>query len=129
MGRLIGLMGLLVVVALGAYLYSRQAQSSIGGTNAAAPTAIVNVIGVKGDLLALASAELGHFALEGKYVSLDELLSSGDITVKARSRGSCSYDASTTETTFKITATCSGQARPGTPIAFSIDETMQIHSD
>jgi hypothetical protein len=129
MGRLFGFVGLLLGVAVGAYLYSRQAQSSVGASNVTAPTATVNVIGIQNDLLALANAERSHFALEGKYASLDELLSSGEITMKSRSRGSCSYDASVGETSFRITATCSGQELSGKPSAFSIDQTMQIHSD
>ena len=128
MGRLFGFVGLLAALAVGAYLYSQEAQSSIGGTNAAAPTATVNVIGIQNDLLALANAERSHLALEGKYASLDELLASGDIRTKPN-RGSCSYDASVSETSFRITATCSGQAPSGMARVFSIDETMQIHSD
>lgn len=129
MGRLFGFVGLLIAVAIGTYLYSRQAQSSIGGTNAAAPTATVNIVGIQNDLLALATAERSHFALEGKYASVDELLSSGDITMKAKNRGSCSYDAFVSETSFRITATCSGQTPPGTPYVVSIDNKMQIHSN
>jgi hypothetical protein len=129
MARLFGFVGLLAAVVIGLYLYSRQAQSIMGGTNAAAPSTTYNVIGIRNDLLALANAERSHFALEGKYVSLDELRSSGDISMKANNRGLCSYAASVSETSFRITATCSGQAAPGTPSRFSIDETMQINSE
>jgi hypothetical protein len=129
MGRLFSFLGLFAAVAAGAYLYSHQAQSILSSTNTSAPGATVNVIGIQNDLLALANAERRHFAQEGKYVSLDELSSSGDISWKANSRGPCAYNASVAETSFRITATCSGQAAPGTPRTFSIDETMQTHSD
>jgi hypothetical protein len=129
MGRLLGLAGLLAATVVGVYLYSRQAQHILGTTNTAAPSATINVIGIRNDLLALANAERSHFALEGKYVSLDELRSSRDISMKTSTRGPCSYVASVTETSFRIKATCSDPAVPGTPSVFSIDETMQIHSD
>jgi len=128
MGRLFGFVGLLIAVAVGAYLYSQQAKSSIGGTNAAAPTATLNVIGVQNDLLALANAERSHLALEGKYASLDELLASKDISTKPN-RGSCTYDSSVREMGFTITATCPNATPSGAAKVFSIDETMQIHSD
>ena len=109
MGRLFGFVGLLVVALVVASLYSRQTQNILGATNTAAPSATINIVGVRNDLLALANAELSHFALEGKYVSLDELRSPEGISMKTSNRRLCSYDASVRETSFIITATCSGQ--------------------
>jgi hypothetical protein len=129
MGRLFSFLGLLAAVAVGAYVYSHQAGSILSSTNTSAPGATVNLIGIQNDLLALANAERRHFAQEGKYVSLDELRSSGDIDWKANRRGPCSYNASVGETGFQITATCSGQAASDTPRTFRIDETMQMRSD
>ena len=128
MGRLFGFVGVLIVAAVGAYLYSQQAQSAIGGTNAAAPTATLNVIGIQNDLLALANAERSHLALEGKYASIDELLASKDISTKPN-RGSCTYDSSVREMSFTVTATCPSATPSGSARVFSIDETMQIHSE
>ena len=125
MGRIFGFVGVLAAVAVSTYLYSRQA-SIIGVTNAAAPSATLSVIGIQNNLLAMANAERSHFALEGKYVLIDELMSSGDMRNQGRP---CSYDSSVSEAGFRITATCSGRAAPGTSSVFSIDETMQIHSD
>ena len=42
------------------------------GTNN--PKAAINITGVRSDLMTIAQAERGHFALEGKYASLDELI-------------------------------------------------------
>ncbi len=53
-----------------------------GATN---PQGAINITGVKSDLISIASAERRYFASEGKYVSLDELISTNSITV-ARQR-------------------------------------------
>jgi hypothetical protein len=129
MGRIFSFIGLLIAAAVGIYLWSQQAKTAIGGPNTAAPTATVNIVGVQNDLLSMANAERRHFALAGRYVSLDQLVPSGEINRLPGDRGPCSYDASVSDASFRISATCTGQAEPGKPRAFSIDETMQIHSD
>jgi hypothetical protein len=132
MSRALGLVGLLVVLGIGAYIYMRQAQSVTpggGASGTATPRSTIDVLGVKNDLIALASAERRHFASEGKYVSIDELRSSGDISMPSNHRGPYSYDAETTDTSFRITATYSGPADPNVPRSLSIDETMQVKTE
>ena len=126
MSRAVGFIAVLLVVVVGAWYYLKTTQSaSPAGTNN--PTATVNLAGVKNDLVTLANAERRHFASEGKYVSIDELRSNGDISMPTNQRGPYSYSADVTATGFRITATCSG-ACAGLPASFSIDETMQISS-
>lgn len=126
MSRAVGFIAVLLVVVVGAWYYLKTTQSaSPAGTNN--PTATVNLAGVKNDLVTLANAERRHFASEGKYVSIDELRSNGDISMPSNSRGPYSYSSDVTATGFRITATCSG-ACAGLPASFSIDETMQISS-
>jgi hypothetical protein len=126
MSRAVGFIAVLLVVVVGAWYYLKTTQSaSPAGTSN--PTATINLAGVKNDLVTLANAERRHFASEGKYVSIDELRSSGDISMPSNSRGPYSYSADVTATGFRITATCSG-ACAGLPASFSIDETMQISS-
>src|SRR5437899_8155664 len=100
MGRALGFIVLVIVVALGGYLYMRQARSvtSVGSN----PETTINVTAVRNDLLAIANAERRYFASNGKYVSLDDLRTGGDITIPTRPN--YSYSAQTTETTFKIIA-------------------------
>ena len=124
MSRVLGLVGVLLALAVGAWLYLRSTQAvSPTGTNN--PTATVNLAGVKNDLVALGEAERRHFASEGKYVSIEELRSNGDISMPTNQRGPYTYSAEVTATGFRITATCSG-ACAGLPASFSIDETMQV---
>jgi hypothetical protein len=130
MSRALGFVGLLIVLGLGAYIYMRQAQSVTPGGGAAGSTATprstIDVVGVKNDLNALASAERRHFAADGKYVSIDELRSNGDISMPTDHRGPYSYSAETSDTGFRITATYSGPPNAGVPNTLSIDETMQL---
>jgi len=132
MSRALGFVGLLIVLGIGAYIYMRQAQSVTPGGGAggmAAPRSTIDVVGVKNDLIALANAERRHFAAEGKYVSIDELRSNGDISMQSNQRGPYSYSAETSDTGFRITATYSGPPNPGVPHALSIDETMQVKTE
>ena len=124
MGRAFGFIVLVIVVALGAYLYTRQAQSvtSVGSN----PETTINVTTVRNDLLAIANAERRYFASNGKYVSLDELRTSGDITIP--SRPNYAYSAQTTDATFKIIAVYSGPD-PKAPKRITVDETMTLTTD
>jgi len=124
MSRSIGLIGVLLAAAVGFYLYTRQAQTVPQGT--ANPRATIDLAGVKNDLIALANAERRYFAAEGRYTSIDELRSHGDISMPSNSRGPFTYSAETSETGFRIVATYTGPPGPQAPQNLSIDETMQI---
>jgi Tfp pilus assembly protein PilE len=121
MGRGFGLIMLVVVVAVAGYLYTRQAQSvtSVGSN----PQTTVDVTAVRNDLIAIANAERNYFASNGKYASLDELRTSGDLTI--RTRPNYSYSAQTTDSTFKIIAVYSGPD-PKAPKRITVDETMAV---
>jgi hypothetical protein len=125
MGRAFGFISLIVVVAIGGYLYTKQVQSvtAIGGST---PTTTIDVTAVRNDLLALANAERQNFASNGKYASLDELQSNGVIRIP--SRPNYSYSAETGENNFKIVAAYSGPDTKA-PKRIAIDETMAITND
>ena len=124
MGRAFGFILVVTVVAMGGYLYTKQAKSvtSVGSN----PQTTVEVTGVRNDLLAIANAERRYFASNGKYVSLDELRTGGDISVPARPN--YTYSAQTTESTFKIIAVYSGPDAKA-PKRITVDETMAITTD
>ena len=123
-GRAFGFILVVTVVAMGGYLYTKQAKSvtSVGSN----PQTTVEVTGVRNDLLAIANAERRYFASNGKYVSLDELRTGGDISVPARPN--YSYSAQTTESTFKIIAVYSGPDAKA-PKRITVDETMALTTD
>jgi hypothetical protein len=124
MARTFGFLMLIIVVAFGAYIYTKQAQSvtSIGST----PQTTVDVTAVRNDLLAIARAEQNYFASNGKYVSLDELRRSGDITIPTRAN--YGYSVETTDTAFKVAAMYSGSDAKA-PKHITIDQTMALKID
>ena len=133
MSRTLGFVGLLIVLGIGTYIYMRQTQAVTPGGgeggSTATPRSTIDLAGVKNDLIALANAERRHFAAEGKYASIDELRSNGDISMQSNNRGPYSYSAETSDTGFRITATYSGPPNTGVPRTMSIDETMQVKTE
>ncbi len=128
MGRAFGFITLIIVVAAGAWIYMRQTQSVMtAGTSS--PTATVDLMGVRSDLLAIAQAERSHAALQGSYVSIDALRSGGDLTMPRNNRGPYSYSAEVSDSGFRIVATWTGSESVGMPKAISIDQTMQISQE
>jgi len=124
MGRGIGFVLLLIVLAVGGFLYSRQIQSvSPTGT---APTVMVDVIGIRNDLTAMAHAERRYWATNSRFASLEELRANGDIHIPTRPF--YTYSVAASENAFRIVATYSG-SDPKAPKRFSVDETMKVTSD
>jgi hypothetical protein len=127
MGRAFGFLTLIIVVAVGAYIYMRQTQSVMtAGTSS--PTATVDLIGVKNDLLAIAQAERAHGATHGGFVSIDELRSQGDLSMARNNRGPYAYSAEVGDGNFRIVATYSG-SDPSMPKTISIDQSLQISQE
>lgn len=125
MGRAIGLLGVLIALAIGAYLYTKSAKSS--GKEAGNPRATIDVVGVKMDLNNLAQAERRYQTREGHYGTIDQLRSAGDISMARDNRGPYTYSASPGDTSFTITATYTGPPNSDVPASLTIDENMQIH--
>jgi hypothetical protein len=125
MGRAFGFLSLIAVVAVGAYIYMRQTQGVMtAGTSS--PTATVDLIGVRNDLLAIAQAERSHAAMQGSYVSIETLRSQGDLTMERNNRGPYNYSAEISDSSFCIVATWAGPENSGMPKSLSIDQSMQI---
>lgn len=125
MGRLLGFIGLFAALAVGMYIYARQAQSTSAAAGANNPKAAVNIIGVRNDLISIAQAERSYFATEGKYGSLDELISSHALTV-IHQRPPYTYEVETSSSGFRVIATRSGDDNSGTPTELSVDDNMQF---
>lgn len=124
MSRIFGFLSIVIVLAIGMYIYSQQVKSATAIGGQSTPTGAVNITGVRSDLLSLASAERNYFAQQAKYASLDELISEKYVTIEG-SRPPYSYEISTTSSGFQVTAT---RSTPGSPAKIWIDETMQIQS-
>jgi len=127
MGRLFSFIGIVTVMAVGMYIYARQSQSSSAAAGVHNPKAAINITAVRSDLMTIAQAERGYFALEGKYASLDELISSHSLSV-ARQRPPYSYEIESGGSGFRVLATRSGDDASGAPSQLSVDENMQFSS-
>lgn len=128
MRALMSLLGLVIVLAIGQFIYRSYFTGPSGGAATMGtnnPRAIADVTGVKNDLLAMAQAERAYMALNGRYASLDDLHRSGDLLIDpARDRQGYYYSAQVSDRSFLITATYTGPAT-GMP-TLSIDESMQV---
>jgi hypothetical protein len=124
--RMRGMLGILVValISLLAYkYYFASARSDGTGT----PAQTINIVGVKNDLIALAQAERGYQAEHGGFASLDDLTSSGALTMQNRSRQGYTYEIENTPDGFKVVAHCPAATNPGCTDYF-IDQTMEVQT-
>src|SRR5262249_8348049 len=124
MGRTFGFASLLIVLAAGLYLYSKNIETVTPGKSA--PTTLVEITGVNNDLLALANAERRYWASNSKYGSLDEMQRNGDIQVPRRA--SYVYSAEIDDAGFKIVATYRG-TDSAAPRHISVDQTMTLRRE
>jgi hypothetical protein len=127
MSRLFGFLSVVIVLAIGLYLYSRQVQSSSAPAGANTPKAAITITGVRNDLVSIASAERRYFASEGKYVSLDELISTNYVTV-SRQRPPYTYTVQISSGGFRVVATRSADDTSGAPAQLSVDENMEVQT-
>ena len=124
MGRVLGFVGTIVTMAIGMYIYSQQVKTLTPGGGNGNPEEIATIAGVKNDLIGIANAERGYLASEGKYASLDELISGHYLTIKSE-RPPYAYGVEATAGSFKATAT---RTTKGAPAQLWITETMQVEA-
>jgi len=120
------LVGLLIIAALGVVIYKFYLTTAMP-TGTKAPQQTVDVVGVKNDLLAIAQAERGYQAENGHYASLDELESSGAMSMKKSGRDGYRYEVQTSPGNFQAIAHCA--ATPDQPCtSYSIDSSMEVRT-
>ena len=118
------IVGLVIVVAI--VWFVMKSQFSQGPTGGQPPKEVIDVVGVKGDLLAIAQAERIYMASHGAYASVDELQQDGAITFSGANRRGYSYTAEVDDGQhFKITATPTDPVKASWP-TLSIDDTMEV---
>ena len=125
MGRSTGFIGLVIVVAVGGYLYTSQLKQVVATTEDMPATAI-STTGVRNDLNAMAQSEQRYLITHRGYASLDELRQDGDIHVPSRPDFTYDIDAGTDH--FVITATYIGPDRKA-PRHIRIDDSKTITQD
>jgi hypothetical protein len=122
--RVFGFLGTVIVAAIAMYLYSLQVKTLQPSAGSGDHAEIANIAGVKNDLLVIANAERGYQASEGKYASLDELISGNYLTIK-RDRPPYIYDIEIISGGFRATAT---RTIKGAPAQLWVTDTMEVQA-
>jgi hypothetical protein len=119
------IISILVVAVIGLLVYKFYFTQS-SSTGAATPAQTINVVGVKNDLLAIAQAERNYQAEHNSIASLDELVSSGEMSIKKTGRDGYTYDVESSGDGFRVTARCSATAAGCTN--YLVDQTMEVRA-
>jgi hypothetical protein len=118
-----GLLG--IVIALGVGYFVFKSQVTTGPTGGAPPQEVIDTVGVRNDLLAIAQAERMYMASHGSYATLDQLQQDGAINFSGTNRRGYHYRAEISGERFRIVATPADPAKSTWP-TLAIDETMQV---
>jgi hypothetical protein len=119
-----GILGIVIALAIGYFIF--RAQYGQGPAGGAPPKEVIDVVGVKSDLLAIGQAERVYLASHGAYASIDQLQQDGAIAFSGTNRRGYNYLAEVDDGQhFRITATPSDPAKQTWP-TLSVDENMQV---
>ena len=121
MASMIGLLVVALIAALVYKYYFSTLQSSGGGT----PKQVINIVGVKNDLIGIAQAERLYQAQNGSYASLDQLKSGGALTINSSGRDGYTYEVDTSSEGFRAVAHCPAATSPGCS-DWVVDQTMEV---
>jgi hypothetical protein len=119
------LIGLLVVALIAGMIYKFYFQRLQATTGAATPVETINIVGVKNDLIGIAQAERAYQAEHGTYGSLNDLTSSGELTMKSSGRDGYVCDLDFSAQSFRAIAHCPVAIQPGCQ-NWSVDQTMEV---
>jgi len=122
------LAALLVAVAVGFGIYQFYLKRMPSTDQGTAPTQAISLTGVRGDLLQISQAERANVALNSKCAPLEELISSGALTMNRKERDGYTYEVSCSGSDFQVIAEHPAAAE-GSAIRYpklAIDGTMQV---
>jgi len=122
--RVFGFLGTVITLAIGMYLYSSQIKTFEPSAAAGNREDVTTITGVKNDLISIANAERGYQASQGKYASLEELISGNYLTIRSE-RPPYIYNIETSGNGFRATAT---RTTKGSPAQMWIGDDMQVQS-
>ena len=122
--RAFGILGTVVTLAIGMYIYSIQVKTLMPSGAAGNSQDVTTITGVKNDLISIANAERGYQASQGKYASLEELISGNYLAIKSE-RPPYIYNIETSGNGFRATAT---RMTKGSPAQLWISDDMQVQA-
>ena len=118
------LLGLVIVLGIGYYMYRPSLEPSPG--EKVSPIQQADVTGVKSDLLSIAQAERLYLTSHSTYGTLEELQQDGSLNFSGRERRGYNYTAEIDGAShFRIIAAPADPAKAEWP-TLSIDDTMTI---
>ncbi len=124
------LVGLVVVAALLLGVYFFYLKHLPSGENGAPATQSISLTGVQSDLLSIAQAERTYIAQNTSCGSLDDLLSSGTLSVARPGRDGYTYSVDCSGGgNFSVTARHAPSADRSSPLHYPslvIDQMMQV---
>jgi len=119
-----GILGLVIVLAVGYFLFKTQLTQLPSGSGS--PKEVSDVVGIKNDLLAIAQSERLYLAAHGTYATIDQLQQDGSLAFSGTNHRGYNFVGDIDDGQhFRITARPSDPAKQGWP-TLSIDETMQV---
>jgi hypothetical protein len=118
MRTILGVSAVVVALAFGCWLYTSKRK-------AMAAQRAVSAAGVKKDLLVFAHAERAYKANHGRYASVDELYSSGELKAQRPPRDGYTYSWGNSTIGFSVIARCQLKSSMPCP-SFSIDQSMEL---
>ena len=118
----VGFIVVIIAVAVVWYLYGRTLTSTPGADN---PRATVDIVGVRSDLMNIARAERAHMTRSSSYASLEELRTSGDLSLGTNGRYGYTYSVSYNDDHFTVIADRIGPAAAG-PAKITVDDAMNV---
>jgi hypothetical protein len=125
MRNAVSLLVVAAIVLVSYKIYFSKFQKETGGSGN--PVQTIDVVGVKNDLLAIAQAERAHMAEHGSYTSIEDLTSSGALTMTKSSRDGYTYDVESTTDSFRVVAHCPSSNAPGCS-DYEVDQSMEVRS-
>jgi hypothetical protein len=124
MKKAAGLLGLVIALGVGYYIFKMQYTE--GPTAGLPPKEVIDVVGVKNDLIAIGQAERMYLANHGTYGSIEQLQQDSSLSFSGTNRRGYNYSAEVSGGEhFRITATPADPAKQGWP-TLAIDDTMQV---
>jgi len=119
--RAFGLIGVLVVLCAGFFIYQRSVTSV---TEGGSPQEQIDTTAIRQRLLTIAQTERQYQASNGKYATLEQLSADNLLPGGTEQRG-YTFEASVTNTGFTITATPTDPEKEDWP-TLEITESMQV---
>ena len=118
--RVFGLLGVVIVLGVGLFMYQRSIEEIPEGS----PQQQIDTVAIRQRLLTIAQTERQYQATNSRYATLDELAAADLLPGGTEQRG-YTYSAEVSGTSFTITATPTAEDKADWP-TLTIDETMQV---